>query len=71
MSESSFLSPSSFGTLDESQLKFITVPEFLLNCGFVIGGILVSFVVWKYLWLSTNKLRIPVLKDHTEHTISN
>ena len=69
MSQTDFLSPSKI--LDESKLKSITYGEFLMNCGFDLGIIIVSFIIWKYLWLSTNKLRIKVIKDGTDYLIGS
>ena len=40
-----------------------------MNCGFDIVIILISFLVWKYLWLKTEKLKIKVVKDGTDYLI--
>ena len=68
MTSSDFLSPSKI-VIDETKLKGISIPHFLMNCGFDIAIILISFIIWKYLWLSTNKLTIKVVRDDTDYSI--
>ena len=40
-----------------------------MNCGLDVGVIIISFVIWRYLWLPTNKLKIKVIRDGTDYLI--
>lgn len=61
MFEQSFLAPYK---IDDKNLKFIELSEFLLNSALDLGIVIVGLLIWRYiLWVPINKLSVPIAKN--------
>lgn len=69
MVETNFLSPYQ---IDDTNLKFIDLSEFLLNCAMDVAFVIVGVFIWRYiLWVPINKLTIPIAKNRAGRSYRN